>query len=57
MAKLEFERDSDLKGYWVKGLWEIQRDAVKAMLCKEEYAKQIFIPDRLLEELGYKKGV
>ena len=53
---IEIERDSDLRGYWVKGLREIQDWAVNAMLCKEIYKKQIFIPDSLIRKLGYKKN-
>ena len=55
MGKLDFERDTDLRGYWVEGLQELQPVALSAMAYKPAYQKQIFIPDRLLRELGWSK--
>ena len=55
MDDFQFERDAALRGFWVKGLQELQAIVHKAMLYKEEYEKEIFIPDTLLRELGYRE--
>ncbi len=49
--KFEINRDAALRGYWVKGLAEINEKALQTYtLMREDQA--IFLPDSLLREFA-----
>ncbi len=49
--KVSVERDTALRGYWVKGLDKINQVARKALLCWD--GESIFIPDNVVRELKH----
>ncbi len=49
MKMWDFERDADLRGFWVDDLLKMQKVYLKAMSHRD--SNKLFIPDSLLREL------
>ena len=49
LTDFEIERDCDLRGYWVKGLGDLNKTARKALAHWD--GEKTFIPDRLVRQL------
>ncbi len=52
---MKIARDWKVRGYWLKELSKSQSIAIKSLLDKPIRAREIFVSDKVLREMGEEK--